>query len=112
MAGQRPGPAHLRRARVEHRLFPHVAGNRRRDRRQPRSTAAASSHLLEQTGPVQRDALYWHYPHYWGGNRVRPFGAVRAGDWKLIEFYEDMRVELYNLKDDLGEARDLAESSP
>jgi arylsulfatase A-like enzyme len=68
--------------------------------------------LLEQTGPVERDALYWHYPHYWGGNRVRPFGAVRAGDWKLIEFYEDMRVELYNLRDDLGEARDLARERP
>ena len=70
--------------------------------------------LLKQTGSLQRDALYWHYPHYWGGvpPRVRPFGAVRAGDWKLIEFYEDMSVELYNLKDDLGEKRDLARENP
>jgi arylsulfatase A-like enzyme len=68
--------------------------------------------LLKQTGPVERKALYWHYPHYWGGNRVRPFGAVRAGDWKLIEFYEDMRVELYNLRDDVGETRDLAQDKP
>ena len=43
---------------------------------------------------------------------MRPFGAVRAGDWKLIEFYEDMRVELYNLKDDIGETRDLAQDQP
>ena len=43
---------------------------------------------------------------------MRPFGAVRAGDWKLIEFYEDMRVELYNLKDDLGETHDLAKDEP
>jgi len=43
---------------------------------------------------------------------VRPFGAVRAGDWKLIEFYETMGVELYNLKDDLGETRDLAKEKP
>jgi arylsulfatase A len=64
--------------------------------------------LLKQTGSVERHALYWHYPHYWDGERVRPFGAVRSGDWKLIEFYEEMRVELYNLKDDLGESRDLA----
>ena len=65
--------------------------------------------LLKQTGTIQRDALYWHYPHYWGGvpSRVQPYGVVRAGDWKLVEFYEDMRVELYNLKDDLSEARDL-----
>jgi arylsulfatase A-like enzyme len=68
--------------------------------------------LLRQSGSLQREALYWHYPHYWGGNRVRPFGAVRAGDWKLIEFYEDMRVELYNLKDDIGETRELAQDSP
>ena len=66
--------------------------------------------LLKQSGSLGRDALYWHYPHYWSGGMVRPFGAVRAGPWKLIEFYEDQRVELYNLTDDLGETRDLAQS--
>ena len=68
--------------------------------------------LLKQEGTLQRDAIYWHYPHYWAGGRVRPFGAVRAGDWKLIEFYENMGVELYNLKDDLGEAHDLSKDQP
>jgi arylsulfatase A-like enzyme len=68
--------------------------------------------LLRQTGSLERDALYWHYPHYWSGGLIRPFGAVRAGPWKLIEFYEDLRVELYNLKDDLGETRDLAPENP
>ena len=68
--------------------------------------------LLKQTGSLSRDALYWHYPHYWSGNTVRPSGSVRAGDWKLIEFYEDMRVELYNLKEDIGETRDLSKASP
>jgi arylsulfatase A len=68
--------------------------------------------LLRQAGSLQREALFWHYPHYWGGNRVQPFGIVRAGDWKLIEFYEGMRVELYNLNDDLGETRDLAKAKP
>jgi arylsulfatase A-like enzyme len=49
--------------------------------------------------------LFWHYPHYshQGG---RPAGAVRDGDWKLIEFFED-RLELYNLRDDPGERRNL-----
>ncbi len=65
--------------------------------------------LLKQTGTIQRDALYWHYPHY---HRTTPFGAVRKGDWKLIEYYEDMRVELYNLKDDLSEEHDLAKEQP
>jgi arylsulfatase A-like enzyme len=68
--------------------------------------------LLEQSGTVRRSALYWHYPHYWNGNAVRPAGAVRSGDWKLIEHYEDMRVELFNLKNDLSEANDLAASHP
>jgi arylsulfatase A-like enzyme len=68
--------------------------------------------LLRQTGEIQRDALYWHYPHYWRGGQSRPFGAVRNGDWKLIEYYEDMRAELYNLKDDIGESKDLAAANP
>ena len=66
--------------------------------------------LLQQSGSLGREALYWHYPHYWGGGMVRPFGAVRAGDWKLIEFYEDQRVELYHLTEDLGETRNLAQN--
>ena len=41
-----------------------------------------------------------------------PSGAVRAGDWKLIEFYEDKRIELYHLADDLGEQKDLAKARP
>ena len=55
--------------------------------------------------------LFWHYPHYsnQGGS---PNGAVRLGDFKLIEWYEDMRVELYNLKDDIGEQHDLAAARP
>lgn len=55
----------------------------------------------------ERD-LFWHFPHYWWGDRVRPWSAVRSGDWKLIRFYEDGRQELYNLAEDEGEAKDLA----
>ena len=68
--------------------------------------------LLKQSGPLSRNALYWHYPHYWRGEQVRPYGVVRSGDWKLIEVYEDMRVELYNLHDDLGEQHDLSRANP
>ncbi len=67
--------------------------------------------LLKGTGKPQRDALYWHYPHYHGSGN-RPSGAVRAGDLKLIEWYEDGRIELYNLKDDPGEQNDLAKRMP
>ena len=68
--------------------------------------------LLKRSGTLKREALFWHYPHYWSNSRVHPYGVVRAGDWKLIEWYEGMRAELYNLKDDLSEARDLAKEKP
>ncbi|MEW6355031.1 MAG: sulfatase [Planctomycetota bacterium] len=65
--------------------------------------------LLKQTGGIEREAIYWHYPHY---HRTTPCGAVRKGDWKLIEFYEDGKLELYNLKDDISEATDLSAKMP
>ena len=67
--------------------------------------------LLRQTGSLKREALFWHYPHYHPGGAT-PYGAIRAGDFRLVEFYEDNRVELYNLKDDIGETRDLAAKLP
>lgn len=56
-------------------------------------------------------SLYWHYPHYHSSTWT-PGSAVRAGNWKLVEFYETNQVELYNLADDLGEARNLAAQYP
>ena len=67
--------------------------------------------LLKRTGGLKREGLYWHYPHYHAGGAT-PYSAIRAGDWKLIEFFEDHHVELYNLKDDLGEKTDLAGKLP
>jgi arylsulfatase A-like enzyme len=67
--------------------------------------------LLKESGMLQREAIFWHYPHYHGSGN-RPSGAVRAGDYKLIEWYEDGRVEMYNLADDLGEQNDLASDRP
>lgn len=58
-----------------------------------------------------RQDLYWHYPHY-SNQGGFPGGAVRSGDWKLVERYEDGRVHLYNLKDDPGEQNDLAAQNP
>ena len=60
---------------------------------------------------LNRDALYWHFPHY-HGSAWTPGAAVRAGDWKLIEFYEEGRGELYNLNDDLEERNDLSDQYP
>lgn len=70
--------------------------------------------LLKQNGKLNRDELFWHYPHYQhyqlGG--TTPYGAIRKGDFKLIEYFDDMRVELYDLKNDLGEGENLASSKP
>ena len=67
--------------------------------------------LLQQKGSLHRPAIYWHFPHYHGSGN-RPSGAVRAGDYKLIEWYENGRIELYHLKNDLSETNNLAESMP
>ncbi|MHC4156541.1 MAG: sulfatase-like hydrolase/transferase [Planctomycetota bacterium] len=67
--------------------------------------------LLKGADSLGRDAIYWHFPlyHFNGGT---PCSAVRAGDHKLIEYFEDYRVELYNLKNDIGESRDLSKTNP
>lgn len=70
--------------------------------------------VLRDQGSLNRSELFWHYPHHQhyqlGGSM--PFGVVRSGDFKLIEFYNDMRVELYDLKTDLAEQHDLAATQP
>jgi len=67
--------------------------------------------LLADEGPLDRDALFWHFPHY-RGTDADPYGIVRAGDYKLIRQYEDGSTELYNLKDDGVESKDLAGGMP
>lgn len=70
--------------------------------------------LLHQSGGISRDELFWHYPHYQhyqlGG--ATPYSAIRKGDFKLIEFLDNMRVELYNLRNDIGEKTNLAGKMP
>ncbi|WP_419532889.1 sulfatase [Haloferula sp.] len=61
--------------------------------------------------PLEGRALFWHYPHYSNQGGI-PGGAIRVGDFKLVERYEDGRVHLYNLKDDIEEQNDLAAKHP
>jgi len=60
---------------------------------------------------MTRGPIFWHYPHY-GNQGGAPGGAVRDGDFKLIEWYEDGSLELFNLRDDLGEQHNLAAKFP
>lgn len=66
---------------------------------------------LLKGGPLARGPLFWHYPHY-GNQGGAPGGAVRDGDWKLIEWYEDSDPELFNLAADPAEQHNLAAANP
>jgi arylsulfatase A-like enzyme len=60
--------------------------------------------------PIDRGALYWHYPHF-SNQGGKPYGAMRLGDWKLVESYETNKIELYNLANDMGEKINLAKKN-
>ena len=61
---------------------------------------------------LDREAIYFHYPHYHPINTMGPGGAVRMGDYKLVEVYETGNIELYNLNEDIGEQKDLSAEMP
>ena len=73
--------------------------------------------LLKQTGDLKRDAIYFHYPHYHHLGH-KPAGAIREGDYKLIEWYEatfwneENQISLFNVREDVGETKDLANEMP
>lgn len=67
-------------------------------------------------GSLKRSAIYQHFPGYLGAGanswRTTPVGLIQSGDWKLMEFFEEGRLELYNLKQDVGEQKNLAAEEP
>jgi uncharacterized sulfatase len=76
---------------------------------QPRDGLSLAALLRDPRAPLARDTLYWHLPHY---HHSTPASAIRRGDWKLIEFFEDNSLELYDLGSDLGEKTNLAAREP
>ena len=68
--------------------------------------------LLRETGALEREAIFFHYPNYAFHGENRLGGAIREGDYKLIEFYDDGSVELYNVARDIGEKYDLSSEMP
>ena len=80
--------------------------------------------VLNQSGDLEERPLFWHFPVYLEAYvkndsttqdplfRTRPGSAVRLGEWKLIQYFENNDIELYNLKEDIGEVNNLAESNP
>lgn len=67
--------------------------------------------LLEGNKEIQQPIIYWHYPHY-SNQGGTPSSAIRENDWKLVQFYEDNHVELYNLRADIEEQHDLSDALP
>ena len=75
--------------------------------------------LLMQKGALEREAIYWHFPAYLEAYRdsevpwrTTPAAAVRVGDYKLIEFFAEERLELYDLSEDIGERNNLVDAMP
>lgn len=70
--------------------------------------------IFKGTDKLDRNELFWHYPHHQhyqlGG--TMPYAAIRSGDFKLIEFMNDQRVELFNIRNDISEKDDLAARMP
>lgn len=67
--------------------------------------------FLNPNSFVDRGPMFWHYPHF-SNQMGRPSAAVRLDDWKLVEFYENDKTELYNLSRDIGESDDLSSKYP
>ena len=70
------------------------------------------SPVLEGTANLPERSLFWHYPHYNRHPQSAPVSIIRRGDWKLMEFLDQDRFELYNLSTDLGEENDLSAAKP
>ncbi|HMB00551.1 MAG TPA: sulfatase [Spirochaetota bacterium] len=64
--------------------------------------------LFKENGRLAREDIYWHYPHY-SNQGGAPAASIRSGTWKLIKFFEDNHLELYNLAEDIEEKVNLAE---
>jgi arylsulfatase A-like enzyme len=67
--------------------------------------------LLKDKKSIKQPVLYWHFPHY-SNQKGTPESAIRQGTWKLIQFYNGNHVELYNLRNDIGERYNLAKAFP
>jgi len=68
--------------------------------------------LIDGSGTLNRESLFWHFPHYNNHRETAPSGVIRRGDWKLIETFDPAGFELYNLAEDIGESHNLFAEKP
>jgi arylsulfatase A-like enzyme len=83
---------------------------------QPLDGESLAPLFRDSKAALKRDAIYQHFPGYLGAGentwRTTPVGLIQSGPWKLMEFFEDKHLELYNLTDDIGETKNLANAMP
>lgn len=96
---------------ISHDLYPTVLSMTAVKPLQSLVDGADLTPLIKNTGKLDRDALYWHYPHYHGGGST-PHSAIRSGDYRLVHFYEDNHDELYKLTDNASESPNIADQEP
>lgn len=99
-------------------LFPTLAeiGKAAAPEGQPLDGESLVPLLRDPAASLRREAIYQHFPGYLGAGtgtwRTTPVGLIQSGEWKLMEFFEDGRLELYHLKNDIGEQKNLAAEMP
>jgi arylsulfatase A-like enzyme len=83
---------------------------------QPLDGESLAPLFRDPSANLKREAIYQHFPGYLGAGantwRTTPVGLIQSGEWKLMEYFEDGRLELYNLKEDIGESKNLATEMP
>ncbi len=79
---------------------------------EPNASQSLMQELRHPKGTRDARTLHFHYPHYYHAPPSTPAGAIRKNEWKLIEFFEEDRVELYQLDNDPSEKRDVANDQP
>ena len=96
---------------ITHDLYPTFVelGHATLPTTQPQDGVSLAALLRNPAAALARDTLYWHLPHY---HHSTPASSLRRGDWKLIEFFEDSALELYNLAADPAEQTNLATREP
>ena len=67
---------------------------------------------LKAKGALEEKPIFWHYPHYNQHPQSAPHSVIRSGSWKLMEFLETGKIELYDLAEDLGESKNLSQAKP
>ncbi len=94
---------------VSYDLFTTIVNHLKLDYTHEKKDGIDLSNLSKEKN--KRDYILWHFPHY-HASLWKPGSAIRNGDWKLLKFYEENKLELYNLKDDLSEQTDLSSKYP